>query len=333
MLRNQVNRLARKWCAPIAVWVLIAPGSLAQAAFSGSKGLPRVGILSGYGNLSPVKNLEKELERLGWINGATAIIDVRHSTGPIDQLPKLAAELVHAKCDVIIAFTGSAAVAIQGTKTAIPTVVYGAHDGVAIGLFQSLARPGGTFTGTESLGPLLDEKRAELLRVLVPGVRNLAVIHNPLNPNAGPHLSSNQLITKRMGINLVPVPVSSQADFPAALDALENPALDAALIYTDEVTFLMPGFPYPRKRKLPTVCEFEFQASLQGCLISYGPRLAEFARTSAKQADEILKGADPATMPVQVMTRFELVLNRSVAKALGIVVPHELLVRADKVVD
>jgi len=317
------------YCVACALTLSFSESPAQQPSTSAAKPLPKIGVLSamGGGRASPEPTLEKELERLGWVNGSTATIE--RAIGPLDQLPRLAAELVQAKPDVIIALTASAAVALKETKVLVPTVVYAAHDGVAIGLFQSLARPGGMFTGTESLGPLLDEKRTELIRMLVPGLRKLAIIHNPLSPNTAPHLKSSQAVAQRMGIHLALVPVKSQADYPSAFEKLWDADIDAALMYSDEVTIWMGVFPYERKRKLPMVCEFAFQVVLQGCLVSYGPLLSEFAKTTARQVDEILRGADPATMPVQLMTRFELALNRRTAADLGISISPEFLMRVD----
>ncbi|MDM0015873.1 ABC transporter substrate-binding protein [Variovorax sp. J22P168] len=293
--------------------------------------LPRIGILSGWGP-DVTKPVVNELARIGWVHGRTAIIVERFSTGSLDELPQLARELVQAKVDVIMAFTSTAAVAVQSATKTIPTVVLGAHDGVADGLFQSLARPGGNMTGSETLSPFLDEKRAELLRLIVPKAVNVAVIFNPRNPSSERHLKSTGDVARKLGMNITLVPVEAPKDFPAGFAAMDRSDLDAAFSYTDEVVWLMPRFEYQKARRLPMVCEYEVQVKA-GCLFSYGALYSEFTKVTAQQIDKILKGARPAEMPVHIMTRYELVLNRTTARALNLDIPHEFSHRADRILD
>ncbi|MEJ8851912.1 ABC transporter substrate-binding protein [Variovorax rhizosphaerae] len=328
-VNKQTTLWTVRWVVAAIVLVLDPPQSAAQQVAK----VPHIGFLSAYGPLGPTVGIKEELEKLGWIDGKTVIIHYGVSdTASTEPLNTLAAELVQAKVDVLVAVTSTAAHAAKQATSKIPTVVYAAHAGVETGLFSSMARPGGNLTGNESLSPTLDAKRVEVMKQMMPSLRQVGVILNPSNPGASDHLKSASAAAKATGITLTPIEVRGPQDFEAAYAALDSSRFDGLMFYVDEATTALQFSNFHTRKPIPAVCEFEFQVAL-GCLVSYGPLMSEFARTTAHQVDEILRGAEPARMPVQQVTRFELVINTRAAKALKVTIPSSVLVRADKLIE
>lgn len=308
---------------------------LAAALHAAETKVPRIGILllepRSPGDRAEI--LARALHGLGH-RGDQVVFDVVSAEWNGARLPELARQLVARRPDVIIAVTNVPGFAAKEATTAIPIVVTGMHAAVETGLVDSLARPGGNVTGVETLAPALDAKRMQLLREIAPRSARLGVVYNSEDRGAKFHLQAVREAARTLRFEIVSMEVGSPADFDRVLGTTHAPDVDAVMTFTDRLT----GSNWSRigafglRHRLPTVCEFRFLAQA-GCLVTYGPPLDDLFNKAAIQADRILKGAKPADMPVEQVTRFELVVNQRTAKALGIVIPRPLLLRADEVID
>jgi len=275
-----------------------------------------------------------EMARLGYVEGRNIVFEVRHAGGDPVRLPEAAAELVKLKVDVIYASTIPAAMAAKVATAEIPIVGWALHGAVQSGLVSSLRRPGGNITGVESLAPEIDPKRIQLLKLIVPGLDRLAVIFDPADHGTPAHLKSIADAQQSLGLTTSNLPVSKATQFDSVFAAASGKNLGAVLTLTGNLTALA----WPRihdftmAQRLPTLCEFRFMAQA-GCLLSYGPTLDEMTKRTAAQIDKILRGAAPGDLPVEQPTRIELVINLKTARALGLTVPQELLLRADDVIE
>jgi ABC-type uncharacterized transport system substrate-binding protein len=198
----------------------------------------------------------------------------------------------------------------------------------------SLGRPGGNLTGTESLAPELDAKRIELLKQIVPGLVRVAVLYDAGDQGSAVHLKSTEAAGQTLGVAISMLEVRRAEDFEPVLSGSAGKPLGGFLTFTSSLTFAnwqhIMGFALANR--LPTVCEFK-ELARKGCLLSYGPTFMEFDQRTAAQIDKILKGTRPGELPVEQMTRFELVINLKTAKALGITIPQAVLQRADEVIE
>jgi putative ABC transport system substrate-binding protein len=294
--------------------------------------LPRVGLLANHD--CDMSSVFAELGQLGWIDGKTMTVECRHVGGQAERLPEAAAQIVRLDPDVILAVTNSAAFAAKKATSRIPIVVFGAHAAVEVGLVASLARPGGNITGVESLAPQLDAKRLELLKEIVPRLSTIAVLYNALDQGSLAHLESVAEAGRKLGVVPSSLEVRKPADFEAVLQVASEHLPEGLLTFTSPLTFSQWNrvAAFALARRLPTICEFKEMVSA-GCLVSYGPSFAEFGRINARQIDRILRGAKVAELPFEQPTRYELAINLAIARALGITIPKEVLVRADQVIE
>lgn len=290
----------------------------------------RIGFLFA-NDASPV---DEALRQLGYVEGRNAVFEVRTTQGRPDRAREQAADLVRAKVDVIVAYGSLHAFAAKQATSTIPIVVSSAHGAVATGLVPSLARPGGNVTGTEGLAPELDVKRMELLRQIVPALSSVGALYNADAPAASVHLKHTQEAGRTLGVRVVPLEVRTAVDYDTVFTPIARDPVGALLMFNDFLTLAnwKRVADFALASRTPTACEFRFQAH-DGCLVSYGPSLDEFAKRVAHQVDRILKGAKPADIPFEQATRFELVVNLKTARALGISIPSSVLLRADAVIE
>ena len=320
-------------CAAGLAIASMAPAS-AVATESPAR-VPRIGMLMleprSPGDLADT--VTRALNALGYRDG-TAAFDVRSAAWSHARLRELASELAASKVDVIVALTNVPGFAAKEATKTVPIVVLGTHAAVETGLVDSLARPGGNITGVENLAPELDSKRLQLLREIAPRVKRLGVIFNSSDPGAAIHLRAVTDAARSLQLDIVSLPVSQPADFDKTLDGAGALSLDSVMTFTDRLTALnwSKVDAFSKKHRLPTVCEFRFLAQA-GCLVSYGPSVAEFTGRVAAQVDRILKGAKPGEVPMDRVTRFELVVNQQTAKAIGVSVPQVIRTLADDVID
>ncbi len=294
----------------------------------------RVGYLAGSPRVPQIDAFVQGLREYGYVEGKNLSLEMKLAHGRIELLPELAAELVQWKPDVIVTAANVGGLAAKKATGTIPVVVVASHDGVKVGLFASLARPGGNLTGIESLAPDLDVKRLEFLKQALPKLSWITVLYNSTDPGGPAHVDVTKSTAKSLGFQVRIVEVRSAADFDAAFTAILRERSDALLTVTDPLVFAHREriTQFTVQNRIPAIFEFKAFADLGG-LMSYGPNMPELWRRAAYYADRILKGAKPAELPVEQPTKFELVINLKTAKAIGLTIPQSLLLRADQVIE
>ena len=285
-------------------------------------------------NIDPFR---RGLTELGYREGQNFILEARGADGKIEQLPRLAKELVALKVDVIVAAATPAGRAARDATTTIPIVVSAMGDPVSDGLVASLARPGGNITGTTFLGPELVPKRLTILKQLLPGISQVAVLWH--STAFGDRTNADMLKETRdaganLNIKLEFVDVRSRDDLERAFSTIAEKGAEALLPLPSPMLFFERKHivELAAKNKLPAMFNSREFVELGG-LIAYGVNLAELNRQSAIYVDKILKGAKPSDLPVEQPTKFELLINQKTAKSLGINVPLLLQQLADEVID
>ncbi len=279
-----------------------------------------------------VEAFQLGLRERGYVDGQNVVVDFRFTDGSVDQLPRLVEEVVRSKVDVIVASAAPPAMAAKTVTTSVPIVFVGVADPVELGLVRSLARPGGNITGLADSGPDLAAKRLELLRELVPKLRRVAMLWHSENPGNLLQLKRAEVAARTLGIQLDPVPVQSASDLDSAFKAVR--AADALLqanapLFTAHRTRIVG---LAATSRLPAIYALRETVEVGG-LMSYGPHYPELLRRAATYVDKILRGVNPADLPVEQPTKFELVINLRAAKALGRTMPPSPLLRADQVIE
>jgi putative ABC transport system substrate-binding protein len=275
------------------------------------------------------------LRGLGYVEGENLVIEERYAAGQVKRLPALAAELIRLKVDVLVAAPAGSAFAAKNVTSTIPIVFMGEPDPIGTGLVASLARPGGNVTGLADAHSDLIPKRLELLKQLVPSASRVGVLWNPSNASTAPQLKTVQTAAPALGLTIFPVEVngSHRDDLDRAFATIGRDRLDGLLVVGD------PALGVQRDRiaelsiarRLPTSGTHRGWAE-GGLLMSYGTDFVALFRHGAVVVDKILKGAKPATLPVEQPTKFEFTINAKTAKALGITIPSSVLARADAII-
>ena len=308
---------------------------------SWAQGTPRrIGVLNpGTDNLPSELPLRKvwrdSLHDHGWVVGKNLIIDSRYAEGHAERLPALAAELVALKPDLLVGFSPQTALALKSATATIPIVFVAVFDPVALGLVQSLSRPGGNITGlaTYAPGDFL-AKRIEIFRELIPGASKIALLVNPGNQMQRLTLADVPNTAQSTGVALPIVEAATPEELDTAFASAVAQHADAMIVLADPVTTNQEA---PRvtalaaNHHLPAI--YLLRPFAPGGLIVYGPDIADLQRRAVDYVDKILKGTKPADLPVEQPTKYELVINMKTAKALGLTVPPSLLVRADEVIE
>jgi len=273
------------------------------------------------------------LRELGYVEGRNIAIESRWAEGKYDRYPALAADLVRLKVDVIVPVGGAATQATQQATRTIPIVMSVVIDPVGSGLVASLARPGGNVTGLTIMASDLVGKQLELLKEVVPKVSRVALLWNPDNPGSAPQLRQAEAAARALGVRLQPLEARDPQEIDSAFAAMTRERAGALLILADAI-FLNQRRQIAElaaKRRLPAVFGNGEHAEAGG-LMAYSANLLDLERRAATYVDKILKGAKPADLPVEQPSKFELVINLKTAKALGLTIPHSLLLRADEVI-
>jgi putative ABC transport system substrate-binding protein len=315
---------------------MVAGWSLAAWAQQASRA-PVIGVL---GSATPylwatrLTAFRQGLGETGFIEGQNIAIEYRWAEGQYDQLPALASELVHRQVTVIATGSVPGVRAAKAATTTIPIVFTTASDPVKLGFVASLNRPGGNLTGVTNLGVEAGPKRLELLHELLPTRNMIALLVNPTNPVAGAVTREARDAAQSLGLQLHVLPASTEDDFDTAFATLAKLHVGGLVVGND-------GFFGSRSKQLgalsmryaiPTIWESrEFVAA--GGLMSYGGSVTELFRVAGGYTGRILKGENPADLPIQQSTKIELFLNLKTAKALGLDVPPTLIVRADEVIE
>jgi putative tryptophan/tyrosine transport system substrate-binding protein len=298
--------------------------------------LPTIGLLSPSSSRALLnEQFYRGLRELGYIDGRNVIIVSRFADGMFDRLPKLAAELVAMRVDVIVAVVTQASLAARNATKTIPIVMLGVSDPLGAGLVESLARPGGNVTGTSGMSSEVVGKSLEVLKEAVPALTRVAILWNPANVVfQGQTMREAERAASALGLSLQAFGARGLGEFDAAFAAIAKANVQAMLVMPDPVNTLHVSriIDFAQRSRLPAMYATREQA-MAGGLIVYGPDLAEQFRRGAAYVDRILKGANTADLPVEQVTKFELIINLKAAKAIGLTVPNSLLVRADEVIE
>ena len=274
----------------------------------------------------------QRLRQFGWIEGSTVAIEYRWGEGRTQRFAEFVAEFVRLKVDVIVTH-GTAVPAAKEATSVIPIVFAMANDPVGRGLVASLARPGGNVTGLSLQSTDLAGKRLELLREVLPGFRRLAILANVAFPGAGPEIGEVQAAARTLGVDVATFDIRGPEDIAPAFDALKGRA-DA--LYVASSPFVNTNRirinTLTLSARLPTMHAFREYVEAGG-LMSYGPNPPDMWRRAAEFADKILRGTKPADLPVEQPTKFDLIINLTTAKALGLTIPELFLLRASDVIE
>ena len=326
--RQALSALARGALAiPIAPLLAASLPTPAQ-----QRRIPRVGVLLfNSPQTDYIVPLLDGLKAVGYVDGQNVTIDYRFAQGKADRLPELAAELVRLRPDVIVAYGGDVAPHAKNATNSIPIVVMVSNDPVQSGLVASLARPGANITGVTLIYDELAGKVLELLKEAVPAMSRCAVLWNP--DHADPEYRYTQRSAAAIGVQLQSLEVRRASDFEGAFKAAIAGRAEGLIVVSSRVLF--------QQRK--EIAEFATRSRIpmaggwgdwtkDGFLLTYGPNTVEAMRRISVYVDKILKGASPASMPIERPAKFELVINLKTAGALGITIPQSLLLRADEVI-
>jgi putative tryptophan/tyrosine transport system substrate-binding protein len=298
--------------------------------------LPTIGFLvagtpSSHGQW--VAAFVQRLRELGWIEGHNLAIEYRWAEGRTERAAEIAAEFVRRKVDVIVTSATAAVVAAKQATSVIPIVFAAAGDPVGTGLVASLARPGGNVTGLSIQQPDVAAKRLELLREVVPGLSRLAILANVGAPAVVLDMREVQAAARTLGLEVITSEIRRGEDIVPAFEGLNGRA-DALYVCIDPLvgTHRIRINTLALAARLPTMHgSREFVEA--GGLMSYGPNVSDLFRFAADYVDKILRGAKAADLPVEQPRKFDLIINLTTAKALGLKIPESFLLRADEVIE
>jgi putative tryptophan/tyrosine transport system substrate-binding protein len=277
--------------------------------------------------------LVQRLREFGWIDGRNITVEYRWAEGRSERFAEIAAEFVRLKVDVIAtSATGPTLAANQATRS-IPIVFAGAADAVGSGLVTNLARPSGNVTGLSVLFTDLAGKRLELLREILPGLRRLAILTNTGNSGAMLETREVEATARTLGLEAVTPDVQRAEDIAAALESLKD-RVEALYVIADPLitTSRIRINTLALRARIPTMHSLREFVEVGG-LMSYGPNMLDLFRRAGELVDKVLRGVKPADIPVEQPTKFDLVINLTTAKALGLEIPPTLLARADEVIE
>jgi putative ABC transport system substrate-binding protein len=314
-------------------------GSLAAwpfAAYAQVRKLPTIGFLGATSaalGRDWSTSFVQRLRELGWIEGQTVTIEYRWAEGREARFGEIATEFVRLKVDVIVTYGTPSVAAAKKVTAAVPIVFAAAGDPVGTGLVASLARPGGNITGLSIQQTDLAGKRLEILREAFPGLRTLGIVANSGSASAVLEMRETEAAASKYGLDVVKSEIRSVDDLEAAIEAFKGRA--EALYFCPD-----PLLTTNRRRvatlalgaRLPTMFGFREYVEAGG-LMSYGTNFPDLFRRAAEYVDKILRGAKPSDLPVEQPTKFDLVINSTTAKALGLKITEAFLLRANEVIE
>jgi putative tryptophan/tyrosine transport system substrate-binding protein len=314
--------------------VLAIAGAAVCVTGAQSPRLVKIGALTeSWGPTPAIVGLRDGLQELGYRENQDFAIGVRFVQGNLAELPEAARALTRQGVDVIVTSGGDHSTrAAQQATTMVPIVFLEATDPVGAGFVKSLARPGGNITGFADLGLELVPKGLEIFRELIPGLRRVLLVYDVTNDVTVSQLPVHRDAAQRLGLTLVERPVRTEDEARSAISAIKKSEIDG--IFSPRLLSQnIPGLilEIAPKRGIPTMFETPFYVERAG-LASYGADKYALGRQAARLVDKILKGAKPGDIPVEQPTKFELAINLKAAKALGIVIPQSMLLRADRLI-
>ena len=313
---------------------LLACGALIAAPIpvcaQGGRKPYRVGILATESGAE----VQQSLRALGYVPGRDIVFEIRSSRGRAERLDELAADLVRQKVDVIVAPNPAAVLSVKRATSTIPIVMMHTPDPVELGIVASLARPGGNITGTTTLSTALSIKQLELVAELVPDISRVALLINPRNPWHPVTVQGLRSSGRSLGQGILVLELSAPSDFDAAFRATKQQRAQAALVLADPLTYAYRQrlAALAIENRLPMAGSLREYAEA-GCLMSYWADGSEILRNTARYVDQILRGANPAALPVEQPTRFEFVINLKTANTLGLKVSQSVLAHADRIIE
>jgi putative tryptophan/tyrosine transport system substrate-binding protein len=311
-----------------AAWPLAAraqqPGKLPTIGFLGTT------TASAWGPWTAA--FVQRLRELGWIEGRTIAIEYRWAEGRTERYAEITAEFVRLKVDVIVT-AGNATLAAKQATSVVPIIFALASEPIASGYVASLARPGGNVTGLSNQHTDTAGKRLELLREVVPDLRRLAIMANVSFPEAVLEMREVEAISKTLGLEVDTLEIRRAEDIALAFEALKGRA-DALYVCADPlvVTHRIRINTLAQGARLPTMHGYREYVEAGG-LMSYGPNVPDLFRRAADFVDKILRGTKPADIPVEQPIKFDLVINLTTAKVLGLTIPETFLLRANEVIE
>jgi putative ABC transport system substrate-binding protein len=279
--------------------------------------------------------LNEGLRDLGYVEGRNLALERRFAGGEIEGLPALAAELARLNVDVIVTGSNQVIAAVKQATATTPIVMAVSRDPVGSGFIASLGRPGGNITGlANDPTPEIQTKNLELLREAAPRTARVALLWNPVAPDARAYRNAVEAAVRRLGGTFQAVEVRNRQEIEGAFAAMLRERADGLMVLQDPVLLSARReiVHLAARHKLPAVYPLREYVEL-GSLMSYGVNIADQFRHAAAYVDKILKGAKPADLPVEQPTKYELVINRRTAKALGLKIPQSLLVRTDQIIE
>jgi putative ABC transport system substrate-binding protein len=298
--------------------------------------VPRIGFL---GMASPstfalrLEAFRLGLRDFGYIEGTTVNVEYRWAEGRYERLPGLAAELVRSKVDLIVTHGTPGSLAAKRATTTIPIVMASIGDPVAVGIITKLARPGGNITGQTFFNPELRAKRIELLKEVMPRLSRVAVILNADNPATGPEFQAMETTAQSLNVKLLPFRLRTSSELVSAFESMEQASVEAVETGDDPLSFGNVGaiVALAARGRLLTIGPEDVARA--GGTMGYGVDFVATFRHAASFVDRILKGANPADLPIERASKFQFILNLKAAKALGLDVPTATLLRADEVIE
>jgi putative ABC transport system substrate-binding protein len=319
-------------CSAAALWPLAAGAQQSER-------VRRIGVLTALAENDPeakawLKAFQEELQRLGWEQGRNVRIEYRSTGSDLNRLRTAAAELVRMTPDVLFAAATPALVALNRETRSLPIVFVQVSDPVKLGFVASLARPSGNITGFANFEHPIVGKWLDLLKDTVPGRSRVAVILDPDNPSQIAYLQAIEAAAPSFGVQLTRADVRNADEIERAINTFAQQPNGALLVAPNAVTIFHRDLiiALAAQHRLPAVYPYRFFTT-SGGFISYGVDLPDLYRQAASYVDRILKGAKPGDLPVQLASKFELVVNLKTAKALGLTIPEPFLQHADEVIE
>jgi putative ABC transport system substrate-binding protein len=322
----------------IVVWLLITffVANVCVAKAQQPTKIPRIGYLNTFSLSALAERIEafrQGLRELGYVEGKNIIIEWRHAEGKFDRLPALAAELVRLKVDIIVTTGPTTTRPAKEATSTISIVMAQDTDPVGNGFVASLARPGGNITGLSSLAPELSGKRLEILKETVPKLSRVAVLWASTTPGSAQALKEMERAAGALKVKLQLLDILGPKDIETAFRAATKGRADAVLVMSSGVATAHRTqiAELTIKSRLPAIY-FRSEFVENGGLMSYGASFTDMDRRAATYVDKILKGRTPADLPVEQPMKFEFIVNLKAAKAIGLTIPPNVLVRADRVI-
>ena len=319
----------------VAALAFMPGGAQAQQA----KRAVHIGFLSPSSISDPrtrtfVEAFRQGLRELGWVEGQNLTIEYRWAEEKTERLPDLARDLARLKVDVVVASTSPAVQAAKHATATIPIVMTNAGDAVATGFVANIARPEANITGLSMMGGELVSKQLQILKDVVPNLSRVALLWNPTNSSNAPQLLHAQEAARILGVRLQPLEIRGPGEIEGAFAAMTKERAGAVMVLLDSMLVANRAriAELTTKSRLPGIYGLTDYAKAGG-LMAYGPNVADMHRQAATYVDKILKGRRPTDLPVEQPTKFELIINLSAAKALGLTIPPLILTRADQVIE